>query len=174
MKKIVFAVLSVAMMISMVSCGGSVEGNSSENNPVSSSASQKEYSVTELGQKLFSEVTYEDDIQPLGENETDSIDFVTAYYVIEKEDILSAVLYAGSGATPEEICIVKAAQGKVEAVKTAMEGRLDILKTDFTDYNPEQMPKIDNAKVYVNDDYVVLCVSGDANKVKEILDNYFK
>lgn len=166
---------TVCCIFALVSCQGETTDVSSKKSEQSEvSVQQKEYSVTELGNLLHTGATYEDDIQPLGETAEDAVEFVSVFYSVDQSMIEEAVFYSGSGATPEEICVIKAAAGKVGDIKSAMENRVATLKHDFTDYNPEQMPKIDKAIVYTYGDYAVLSISCDEVKAKQVIDNYFK
>lgn len=175
MKRVLLLAVSFCCLFVFASCADGASATSSQNGEVSNaSVIEKEYSVTELGNLLRENATYEDDIQPLGENATDAIEFVSVFYGLDKTDIVEAVFYSGSGATPEEICVIKAAAGKINGVKSAMNDRVATLKQNFTDYNPEQMPKIDKAIVYVYGDYAVLSVSCDDTQAKQIIENYFE
>ena len=174
MKRVLALIVSLCCAFALAACSEGTTVTSSEGGEELSSAAKKNYSISEMGSLLRENATYEDDIQPLGENATDAIEFVSVFYGLEQSAIAEAVFYSGSGATPEEICVIKAAAGKINDVKTAMNNRVATLKQDFTDYNPEQMPKIDKAIVYVYGDYAVLSISCDDTQAKQVIENYFE
>ncbi len=168
MKRTVSAVIAAFMCLWLISCEGGVEDGSKQ-----SGGREITESVSEIGEALFTGCSYEDDLQPLGEDTSGRIEFVAAYYAVTEDNILDAMLYTGSGATPEEICVIKAASGTVNEIEAAMKARVEVLKTDFTDYRPEQMPKLDDAVIYVNGDYAVLCVSADSPAAESVLKGIF-
>lgn len=77
---------------------------------------------------------------------------------------------AESGAYADRIIMIKAADEKdVGAVKAAAEKHLEELSAQLKDYNPEEVPKVGNAVVYTNGVFVFVCVTDDADTVKNIL-----
>jgi len=42
------------------------------------------------------------------------------------------------------------------------------------DYNPEEMPKLENPIVVAKGNYVVLCLSGDNDNAKKVIDSCFQ
>ena len=51
--------------------------------------------------------------------------------------------------------------------------RLQNLIKLYTEYKPEEIPKLDKAMILQRGNTVVLCVAADAEKAKAVLDKYF-
>ena len=43
----------------------------------------------------------------------------------------------------------------------------------YTEYKPEEVPKLEKALVLRRDNTIVLCVAADMEKAKAVLDKYF-
>lgn len=95
------------------------------------------------------------------------------YYGIEVSDTSD---FAGgvdsSGVGQDEIVLIKAAdESKVDAIQQALQTRYDSKLTQQENYNPDEAEKIRNCKVEVKGDYVTLIISGNADKINEIVNN---
>ena len=76
------------------------------------------------------------------------------------------IAYAASGGSADEISIVHAADSKdVSGIKKYMEARLAKRLQDFQNYKPEEVSKIENGKVAVQQQYVMLVISNEADDV---------
>lgn len=178
MKKFASLLLVLSLSLCLASCGGNsgtASGTPSSSQPASSepTSSMADASAQDIGAKLFQDITYDDDLQAVEEDTAGRIEFVAAYYGIEEALLSDAVLYTGSGATPEEICVMKASsEDNVTAVKEAAEHRLQLQKEDFVDYAPAEMPKLESAVIYQKGLFVVYSVSGDSSKAEEIIQGF--
>ncbi len=73
-------------------------------------------------------------------------------------------------ATPEMICVMKVKAGANQAeVKKALEDYRKEQITVYRDYQPDQVVKLENARVLENGAYLVLSVSPDADKTAAAL-----
>ena len=54
----------------------------------------------------------------------------------------------------------------------AADTRVDNEKVSFKDYVPAEMPKLEKAVITVNGDTVILCVSSDPDKAKEVIASF--
>ena len=90
-------------------------------------------------------------------------------------DIEEAYIYESSGATAEEIVVFKCKDSdSASKAKVAFEQRVEEQTENFTDYVPEELPKLKDAVIAVNGEYAVLSVSGDSGKAKDIIEGAFK
>ena len=85
------------------------------------------------------------------------------------------VMYAGRGSTAEEVGVFTAkdsnqAKETMEDVQKYLDDQAD----SFQDYVPEETKRIGNAVLEQKNQYVVLCVSGDSDQAKEIIEKAFK
>lgn len=198
MKKKIICMLLVSMMVfTVVSCtkdkgntdsnnsnssnsssSSSSEDNSSSNEDSSSSSSEDSSSSSEdsssdveisakgLADKLLKEIDFKDEL--------DSIDTEMALmqYNLTSEEVEEVVMYLSTGASAEEIAIFKVKGDNLRKVQSAVERRISDKKTSFKDYNPDELEKLEDPTMYVKDDYVVLCISDDDNKSRDVIDKY--
>lgn len=102
-------------------------------------------------------------------------DDVGAYYDIDVEatDALS-VYICGSGAYPDELAVFKMNSAEqAENARAAVQKRLDNQIELYRDYTPDEMYKLDGAKVVVKGNYVMLFACSDDDRAYEIADNLF-
>lgn len=100
---------------------------------------------------------------------------VGAYYDIDVEaaDALS-VYICGSGAYPDELAVFKMnSPEQAENVRAAAQKRLDSQIELYTDYTPDEMYKLDGAKVVVKGNYVMLFACSNDDRAYEIADSLF-
>lgn len=173
MKKILSLAAAAVLVLSLASCGGQPAENGStapSTEPTSSAPIEINVPAADVAKKLLDGIEYEDDLELSDETAQGNIDFISAIYDVDASLMADAAIYTSSNATPEEICVMKASSDDaVAALKTACEGRLQGRIADFTDYNPEQMPKLESAVIYTSGRYVVFSVSGSADSAKSIL-----
>lgn len=102
--------------------------------------------------------------EELSQVENDVFSYV---YDVPGESYEEAVLLLASGATADEICIVKAAdKDSKNAIKAKMEARIAAQKESFASYLPEEAAKLDNAIITEIDSYLVLVVCGNPEQAK--------
>lgn len=154
-KRKIFSILfSVAMMISVTGCGGD------------------KTAVKPLGEITNSVV--ESGIEMPEMIEVSEENFQFRYGLTADDYSEFSVWWAGSGGDADEICIVKANDGKTDAVKKAVEKRLDDQKAVFKDYVPYQYDKLCETEVKTEGDYVYWICTNDNSKAEETLLSYFE
>jgi hypothetical protein len=82
-----------------------------------------------------------------------------------------------SGAFPDELLIVKFktstdASTDASNAKAAVQSRLDSRTTDFRDYAPAEMYKLENAGLQVNHNWLFFFVTEDNTKVRNIINSF--
>lgn len=96
-------------------------------------------------------------------------------YSFTSDEIKAIVSYQGSGATSEELVILKVNDKSfLSSVKNKVNTRLDERKEAFESYLPAEVFKIDNSLLEVKGNYLIMCISNDSNKVNEVINNYIK
>ena len=119
-----------------------------------------------LAKSLVDDISYTEELSELSREDIGNY--------ISVEDDVECIMYMGSGSTAEEVAVFTA---KDETKATSMEKNVnDFLndqKSSFEDYIPEEAERIDNAVVVKKGNYVILCVSGDSDKAKEIINKAF-
>ena len=83
----------------------------------------------------------------------------------------AAFVICASGAYPDEIAVMKCTDSSAAAaVKSALEKRLEDQTELYSTYTPDEMYKLENAKVYTTGNYAVFIAVSDNDKAKEIVD----
>lgn len=84
-------------------------------------------------------------------------------------------MYMGSGSTAEEVAVFTAPDEETaRTTEENVQSFLDDQSDSFEKYIPEETKRISNAVLEQKGKYVVLCVSGDSDKAKEIIEKAFK
>lgn len=130
-------------------------------------SSAKEIDAAALAESLVNEITYEDKLE--------SVDADTISMYIEVPENTDSVMYMGSGSTAEEVAVFtsKDAAAAGETLKKVQE-HLDDQTASFKAYKAEEAKRVEDAVLKQEGNYVILCVSGDADKAKEIIEKAFK
>ena len=127
----------------------------------------KTIDTAELARSLATEITYDDTLQELEQDEI-------SMYMELPEDV-EAVVYMGSGSTAEEVGVF-AAKSNDEAKNTleSVQKFLDDQQDSFEDYKPEEAKRVGSAVIEQKGNYVILCVSGDSDSAKKIIEKAFQ
>ena len=129
----------------------------------------KDISVSDLAKELSEQITFEDSMSIIEQ------DVVSYLYQFEDGVVADQAVYESTGATAEEIAVFKADSSKqVETITKAVDARIASQKQAFENYVPKELTKLEDPVIEVNGNYVVLCVSNDNTKSKEIIDSYFQ
>lgn len=150
-KRIMVGLIGTALLIAMTGCG---------------KKEAKDIDVKTTANSLLTEITYEDQLSEV------NYDVV---YDMENINITESVVYVSSGATAEEIAAIKC-ETKEDATKveTALEERVKEQKESFENYVPKELNKLDKAVIVKVGNTVILSVSNDDAKAKEIIEKASK
>ncbi len=129
--------------------------------------SAKTIDAKSLAESLTKEISYEDTLENVDE------DTISMY--IEVPEDVESVMYMGSGATAEEVAVFTAKDSSAagETLKKVQE-HLDDQTASFKAYKAEEVKRVADAVLKQEGNYVVLCVSGDSGRAKEIIEEAFK
>ena len=119
-----------------------------------------------LAKSLATEIKYDDTLKELTADEISML--------VDFPDYVDSCMYAGRVSTAEEVCGFTAkesnqAKDTMEDVQKYLDDQAD----SFQDYVPEETKRIGNAVLEQKNQYVVLCVSGDSDQAKEIIEKAF-
>lgn len=97
--------------------------------------------------------------------------YIEKYLLVEGDQLAQAVmLQDATRATPEMILALAAADEKsADAVQQAVQDFLEEQRTAYRDYQPDEMPKLEKARVQRKGTVIVLAVSPDAEKTDAAL-----
>lgn len=130
-------------------------------------SSEKTIDAAALAQSLATEITYDDTLE-----EVDA-DTVSMYMTLPEG--VESVMYMGSGTTAEEVGVFTAKDDDTaKETMVSVQSYLDDQAESFRDYVPEESKRVGNAVLEQKGQYVILCVSGDSQEAKEIIEEAFK
>ena len=102
-------------------------------------------------------------------------DVVSNYYTLDDSIAEHAVYVSGSGATAEEVAVLKVTDpAKLSDAKAILEKRVEELKRRFADYVPAEMTKLENPVLVTQGDVAVLILADDADQAKKVADSLFE
>lgn len=156
------AVMAVSM--AMTSCGND-DTDKEENSAAAVQGQTEDKTATEVADKLRSDISYDDELNEL------SSDMIEKLYGISANKYGSGKVYIGSGgATAEEIACFDAVDETAAAdIKTACETRISNQITQFENYVPAELDKLNDPVLIVKGNSVYMCLSNDNAKAKEII-----
>lgn len=135
----------------------------------SKKGTMKDIEVETLAESLRNDIVYEDELS--------SIDLETAEAIYDITDIKIAdsAIYVGSGATAEEIAVFQCeTEEDAKKLETVLKSRVEEQTESFRDYVPKGLEKLEKAVIVVKGKYVILSVSNEDAKAKEIIQNAFQ
>lgn len=125
---------------------------------------EREIDVHTLAQSLLNDISYEDELTSVEGNMFHMI------YGISVEDVSEYEAYVSTGATAEEITVIKAKDEEAaKAIKDKFTERVQAQKSSFANYIPKEVDKLEKAVVYQEGVYVILSISNESEKAEEII-----
>lgn len=122
-------------------------------------------SAESIADLLKTNIDYTDELMEV------SLEKASMFYDFTGIKIDEACLYESSGATAEEIVVLKCADSQsVEAAKTVLSNRVSEQIESFKDYVPEELTKLKSAVIISNSNYAILSVSDDPSGAKEVIE----
>lgn len=105
------------------------------------------------------------------------LDRVDDFYEVDVDAIEDVqLIIAGSGATPEEILVIKFKEAdQAKSFEANMGNRLDQITTLFTNYgSPESADHIKNCKIQVKNQYAFFAICENSEVALQIFNDAFK
>lgn len=119
--------------------------------------------------KLVSTLSFQDTMSPINES------MISTLYGIAASDVKAEKVYVSTGATAEEVAVFEAKDTAGAAkVKAAVETRVDDLKSNFTNYVPAELQKLQNPVIVQKGNVVVFCTSNDSAAAQKAADELFQ
>ena len=123
-----------------------------------------EIDIEELGKKISESGVFQDEIAKVDK------EIVYKVYGFNDNLIKEIVSYQGSGATSEEILILQVNEKEnLNEVKEMINNRIEERKEIFVSYLPKEVYKLENNIFRVYNNYIIMCISNDNEKVDEII-----
>jgi hypothetical protein len=119
-----------------------------------------------IADALLNQSIFDETLSPLPEDEI-------SYYVTMEEGV-TGLMYLSDGSTAEEVAVFQAPDKNTAAkMLTNVEEYLSAQKSSFADYLPEEAKRIDDAVLIQKGNCVVLCVSGQSDAAKRVIEDVF-
>lgn len=94
-----------------------------------------------------------------------------AFYQIDEQVESYAIYISGSGATAEEIAVLKPnADSSADAMRTILERRVSDLQFQFEDYVPEEMVKLGHPVIVEKGGVVILVLADDPDAAETAIE----
>lgn len=125
-----------------------------------------DFDVRDLAQLLLEEMSFDDELTEI------SLDTAAILYDFGDIAIEDSIIYESSGATAEEIVVLKCGSGQdADAAKEIFEERIKEQKETFEDYAPAEVARLNTAVATVRGNYAILCVSSDKAQAKRLINS---
>lgn len=152
MKKLLICLCVIAMILCLSACGG---------------GGSKSVDLEKLAQELLDSGAFTDVMSKPAENVPAMI------YGYNAADVEQCVMYYGTGATAEEIFLVKTTGSEAsERLQQLCQTRVQNQQGAFENYVPEELPKLQSAVIGTAGDYAVLVISNDSATCQSIVEKY--
>lgn len=159
--------LCLVVAIAAICCAGltSCTESNSVDSKTENAATNVNVDVINVADKLKNEIEYKDTLNEL------SPTMVQKLFGLAETDYVKGKVYVGSGgATAEEIACFEAKDSDgANNIKTALENRIESQKKAFENYQPQEMDKLNSPVLVTNGNYVMMCISDDNAKAKDII-----
>lgn len=99
-------------------------------------------------------------------------DLARDWYNLDDKVSEFSIYISGSGATAEEIAVIKTAD--VKTAKATVEKRVSDLKLNFENYVPAEMTKLSDPVIVTRGDVVFLVICDDPSQAQKAIDGLFK
>lgn len=118
--------------------------------------------ISVAAESILSDIEFDDSLELLEGDGT-----VYRYGI---DDTVDAVAYAGSGYTAEEVAVFDAKTvTAAEELDSKLEKYVKNQITSYKSYVPAEVKRLENAVLISEGRYVILCVSADAEKAKNVI-----
>lgn len=163
LKRILCVLLAaVTVSCSFAACGNNNDDGGDNNSTGTAAASED---VAAVADKLKSDIQYDDELIEIDDTK------IAKILGVDQAAYTNAKVYiSSSGATPEEIaCFEATSSSTATTIEASLRARITAQTNTFTDYKPEQAPKLQNAVLKVKGNCVYFVVSGDSAKAETII-----
>ena len=177
-KKFICAAALAAMVLG--ACGSDSSSSSSASSAASSSSTSvasessssaeapAEIDINTVADALKSEVSFA--------GEMAKVDDEIAKIYVEIPEGSEGVVYMPEGAqVADAFGVYKCADAaSADTLITNINNFANDVKDEMSKYNPEEVPKLDNAIIKKSGNNVVFCITSDNAKAKEVIERFFK
>lgn len=174
MKKIITCLVALSMCL--LACGCNTNNANSENSPSSSQTDNTQIAkidAKEIIESMFSKTNDFPDYATLfshdeNGNEIDGWKdgFGALYSDFSSEKVSEFAIYYSTETTADELTVVVLKdKNDVEELKNVMKNYISTRISQFENYGPEEVPKLQSAKIISKDNYVALIVCDNPEEI---------
>lgn len=126
-----------------------------------------EINISDLASKMKEQNVFDDTLEEI-DRET-----IIKNYNFDESKIKNVVSYVGTGATAEEIVVVELNNNSdATEITNQISERISERKDAFASYLPNEVYKLENPTLKVQNNYIVVCVSKDEEKMSKFVEDY--
>lgn len=156
MKKLLALIISLALLCTLCACGG---GKQAETN----------FEPADLSAKLLDSGCFTDIMSEM------DISVALDIYGADASLIEKASVFMGTGATAEEIAVLKAKDtAGAKKLLEIMDARVKAQIEAYKNYVPAEVPKLEDASVSQSGAYVVYVTSADSAASQKIIEEFMR
>ena len=145
-------VLALAMSLALAACG---------------EAAPKEVDIDKLAGDIVAAGGFGEELA--------QVDSSVAAGLYSAPEGTKAVAYVGSGSTAEEVAVFECSSDEnADMLMDTLESRNQTRAEQYAAYDPEEVPKIENAFILSSGRYVVLIVSQDGSAAEKVAEDALK
>ncbi len=131
---------------------------------LSGCGNQTEIDTATAVEQMSKDITFTDQFASIDSENANRV------YGVDEDLVEDSIAMVGSGATAESIAMWKAVDAKsAQEIEKQLEVFVDGYIEGYSDYKPEEVPKLESAIIERKDVYVVLCISADNDSAKTVV-----
>lgn len=125
--------------------------------------------IAVLASKMKEQDLFEDTLEEIDK------DTIIKNYGFDGNKIKNIVSYVGTGATAEEILVVELNnKTDLNEINNQITQRISERKEAFANYLPQEVYKLENPTLKVTNNYIILSVCKDSEKMNSFIEDYLK
>lgn len=166
MKKKILLLFTILLSLSIVL--SACEGNQGKDSQVNQKL--QDASSAEIGDYLLRTLKFEDTLTKVDK------DLMKDLYLVGAKDFEDGSLYVPTY-TSEEIAVIKLKEAnakELDSYKKIFSDRVELQKSAFGVYRPEEVTKLDEALIYCEGNTAILVVSNDKKAAEKAIKNFGK
>ncbi len=139
-----------------------------ETKPEKETAEEKPLDTEALAKEALKNISFDTELTMMEPSVVESM-------IVTAGEDTKVQLYMGEGTCADELLIITAAgESEIEAEIESVQQHLSDMQQSFQDYLPKEAKKIDDAVILQTRNYIVACVTSDAENAKKVLEEQLK
>ncbi len=126
-------------------------------------AAPLEIDVTDAASLLRGGVTFADIMSDI------DTAMICRIFALTEDEVANAAGYVSTGATAEELFVIEVSDGSLAKVQAAVDAHMDYMINGYSDYGPQEVPKLENAVIETHGNYLFICVCDEPSQAKTVI-----